>query len=106
MYYQHLEPRHGANPRMMARVVRTLLVDEDFGSLADLSAAVKDFCARKGIPYSADAITEAFRLIASNRELVAHPAPRRVLRERAPDGRPPTRAEAAAILRGLGVTLP
>ena len=95
---------HADRSRLLAKLVRSLLASEHFDSLSDLTDALKFRCARLRIDWTADDIGTAFRLIASNRRLPGLPlaAPRRVERL---DEVPVTRADAAAILRRLGVTL-
>lgn len=91
---------------MLAKLIRSLIADEPapgFVCLADLTAALKDKCGRLRIPWTSDAINEAFRLIGSNTALVVDaPAVRR--RRHLDDGDPQvfTRQEAADVLRRLG----
>jgi hypothetical protein len=71
---RHDEDRHA---RRIAVVVRDVLASASFDTLADLTEAVKARCASLRLKYSGDDISEAYRLIASNRALVGH-APRLV----------------------------
>jgi hypothetical protein len=85
--------------RLLARLVRVLLARETFDTLASLTDALKRDCARLRIRASNDDITDAIRLIASNRAIVGpldlDPRP-------GPEDVPPvTRAEAAAIVHRL-----
>jgi hypothetical protein len=95
-----------ARSRLLARIVRTLLASETFDSLADLTEALKARCARLGIPWTPDDISEAYRLIGSNVPLAGE---RRRLRERPTAAATPpqqlSRADAAAILERLGIIL-
>jgi hypothetical protein len=68
-----LEHNIETQSRLLAKLVREALTSERFESLADLTDALKFRCARLKIPYSADAISDAFRLIASNRSLLDRP---------------------------------
>ena len=88
---------------LLARLVRTLLADQSFGSLADLADAVRWRCAQLKIPHvRADQLSAAFALIASNRPLTHDP------RRRRPAGAGPTigaspdgsRADAARVVQG------
>jgi hypothetical protein len=93
--------------RFLAKLVRSLLHDERFETIADLTDALKFRCARLHIPCSNDDITAAYRLIGSNRALVESPrttvsrgTPRAHDRERHI-----SREEAARILEQLGVSV-
>jgi hypothetical protein len=56
--------------RLLAKLVRVLLARENFETLADLTEALKVECARLKIRWTHDDLTEAYRLIESNRPLV------------------------------------
>lgn len=81
--------------RLLAKLLREVLASDSFESLADLTDALKRRCGRLHVRWTNDAISNAFRLVGSNRALVtrrptvavAAPAPSREL----------TRREAAAI---------
>ena len=88
---------------LMARIIRELLKAEAFESLADLTDALKFRCSRLRIRYTPDDITDAFRLIASNTELVHRP--RRRGYEPPPEPPMISHDEARAILDRLGVRL-
>lgn len=62
-----------AKSRLLAKVTRDLLTCGSFADLADLADALKARCARLHISFAADDISEAFRVIASNRSLVEEP---------------------------------
>jgi hypothetical protein len=94
------------NPNAIAIVTRAVLRSETCSTIADLAEAVKCDCARLRLPYDSAAVTQAFRLVGSNRPLVAV-AP--VLRDGTPADRPGppelTHAHAAAILERLRIGL-
>jgi hypothetical protein len=90
--------------RLLARLVRVMLARETFDTLASLTDALKRDCARLRIRASNDDITDAIRLIASNRALIG---PLELDPRPGPEDVPPVpRAEAAAILQRLGVRPP
>jgi hypothetical protein len=60
----------GTKSRLLAGLVRDVLRGQPFDTLADLTDALKYRCARLRIPWTPDAISEAYRLVASNRRLV------------------------------------
>lgn len=106
------------NPRLLAKVLRSVLAVDTFESLADLTAVLKHRCARMRIPYSADAITEAYACVGSNAPLLTGMNPGRAIGCRhtwvndgicigcgwlLPDVTAVSRAEATAILHRLGV---
>jgi hypothetical protein len=95
------EPAAESQARLLARLVRVLLARDHFDTLASLTDALKHECARLRIRASTDDITDAIRLIASNRALIG---PLELDSRPGPEDVPPvTRAEAAAILRRLSV---
>lgn len=55
--------------RLLAKVIREILQQEQFDSLADLTDVVKFRCARLKVGWTNDLIHDAFRLIASNLDL-------------------------------------
>ena len=63
--------------RLLATVVRQLLKVEQFETLADLTEALKCRCATLRIPWTNDAITDAYHLIDTNTPLLkrSRPAP-------------------------------
>jgi hypothetical protein len=92
--------------RLLARLVRELLAAERFETLACLTDALKCRCARLKIRWTNDDISEAYRLIESNRPLLETVVPRR--RDESTsrrDERPFSRDEATRILAGLGIRL-
>jgi hypothetical protein len=103
----------GSRSRLLAKLIRELLATheaDEFETLADITEALKCRCARLRIGWTNDAISDALRLVASNVALpgarVLEARRRRMAdRERAIEHRAISRAEAAAILKRLGVTL-
>jgi hypothetical protein len=98
---------HAAQSRLLARLIRSLLARESFATLADLTAALKDDCARLRIRWTPDDISAAYRLIDAARGLPGG-RPMRPIRhhvERVDDVRPLSRPEAADLCRRLGVAL-
>jgi hypothetical protein len=97
---------HAAPSRLLARLIRSLLARESFATLADLTAALKDDCARLRIPWTPDDISAAYRLIDAARGLPGVRPLRRIRPiERVDTVRPLSRAEAADLCRRLGVAL-
>jgi hypothetical protein len=98
---------HAAPSRLLARLIRSLLARESFETLADLTAALKDDCARLRIRWTPDDLSAAYRLIDAARALPGgrpmRPNPRHV--ERVDAVVPLSRAEAADLCRRLGVAL-
>lgn len=86
------------NSRLIAKLVREVLASRPFDTLADLTDTVKARCASLHIPCSADDVSTAYRVIGSNRELVAE---RRILRTGEPDPLPIHRSEAGHIWLAL-----
>lgn len=94
-----------ARVRLVAQIVRSLLTDERFATLEDVTTAVRSKCMRLRIGWNDRLITAAYRLIVSGGPLEIHA------------GRPPTipptvveldalclsREQAAKALRALGV---
>jgi hypothetical protein len=90
--------------RLLAKLIRSLLVDEEFATLTCLLDALKFKCARLKIAWTNDGISEALRLVESNTSLTTtRHYERHVTRSEDPG---PSREEAAAILRRLGVNVP
>jgi len=96
------------NARMLAKLTRELLRQEQFTSLTDLQDALKSRCAALKISCPLPAINDCFRALASNVELTAARPPLK----RAPATKAPlvavkdvSPAEAGAILRSLGVDI-
>jgi hypothetical protein len=105
---------HGNLAGLLARLVQILMNREPFETLADLTEALKGECARLKIRWTNDAISDAYRLIESNRPLLILPAPARGSRaaghqtvQRGPDphGGALSRDDARQILAGLGIRL-
>lgn len=91
--------------RLLAKLIWDLLRQQKFESLSDLTSALKDRCAKLKLKVTAEAINGAFTLIASNTPLV-DPPKRVATSEREPaDAREIGQADAAAILRSLGVSV-
>jgi hypothetical protein len=67
-----------ARARLLARLARTLLAEQAFESLPDLTEALKCRCARLRITWTPEDITQAYRVIESNTPLPG--APRRRVR--------------------------
>lgn len=87
--------------RLLIRMVRTLLADQSFGSLADLTDALKFQCARLHIRITNDDISRAYALLAANQHLsgdVQRTRPRYVQPETPP---PLSRGEAARLVKAL-----
>jgi hypothetical protein len=66
MWTQNVETKS----RLLAKLVRELLRAERFDTLADLTDALKARAGRLRIRWTPDDITDAFRIIESNRPLV------------------------------------
>lgn len=66
-----LEPEIPNQTRLIAKILRELLASESFDDLSDLADALKTRCGRLKIKSTPDDISNAFRLIASNRDLLA-----------------------------------
>ena len=49
--------------RLLARLIRSLMAEEQFATLADLTDALKWKCARLRIAWTVDDINEAYRLV-------------------------------------------
>jgi hypothetical protein len=89
----------------IARLVHTLLATEPFDSLADLTDALKWRLAALRIRYTPDDIGDAYRLVATARQLPGTRAPRtRRHVERAVEPGL-SRADAAAILKQAAAQL-
>jgi len=61
--------------RLLAKLIRELLAQEKFTHFADLTEALKCRCARLKIRPTNEDISDAFRLIQSNRALIEQPSP-------------------------------
>jgi hypothetical protein len=99
---------HESHSRLLARLVRVLLARHDDETLPDLTEALKVECARLRIRWTPDAISAAYRLIASNTPLPGrHYRSRAPIRRLAHDAatRPLSRDEAAALWRALCAAL-
>lgn len=57
-------------PRLLAKLIREMLADERFATIADLSDALKSRCGRLKIRWTTADINAAFRLILSNTPLL------------------------------------
>jgi hypothetical protein len=87
--------------RLIVRLVRTLLADQAFGSLSDLTDALKWQCSRLRIRVTPDEISEAYRLIASNTHLTTD-EPKTRPRYVQPETPPPlSRGQAARLVQAL-----
>lgn len=84
--------------RLIARVVWQLLKEQAYTSIADLTADVKQRCAKLRIRCSADDLNEAFTLVGSNTPLVSSRLPQDMP---AADQHPMSRADASRLLDGL-----
>jgi len=108
-----LSHHHDDRSRLLARLIRELLATpaaDDFEDLADVVEALKWRCARLRIAWTNDSINDALRLVASNVPLpnsrVLEARRRRMaVQQRRLEEPPISRAEAAAILKHLGVRL-
>lgn len=80
MFEQQIETKS----RLIAKILRELLVTETFETLSDLTDALKAKCGRLKITSTPDDITNAFRMIASNRDLLRRVWPANVEFEAAP----------------------
>ena len=56
--------------RLIARLLREVVAAEDFTTLADAVDALKFRCARLRIGWTNDGISQALRVVGSNRRLV------------------------------------
>lgn len=93
------------NPsRLLAKLVRDLLRVEEFESYGDLTEALKCRCARLNIRWTNDAISDAYRMIASNRPLIRDRRPRRLV-ERPPAAEIFSRRAAASFFRDLPLAI-
>ena len=97
--------------RRLAALLRDVLATETFDTLADLTETLKRRCLRLKIPWTNDAISEAFRLVGSNRPLTTvdvraanHVRRRRVV-ELTDQEVAVSKADARAILLQLGYKL-
>jgi hypothetical protein len=88
--------------RLLAKLTRELLATRQYATVGELVDDIKLTCKHHRIGWTNDDISDALRLLLSNRPLAgAHTA--RIIPARAGDPGPVTRDEAAAILRRLGV---
>ena len=101
-------PGFESRSRLLATLVRGLLARGKFDTMACLTEALKVECARLRIAWTNDDITEAYRLIESNRPLPGA-APRRSKNprhiEREDDARPLSRAEAKDLYGRLAAAV-
>jgi hypothetical protein len=87
--------------RLLAKLVRQLLAEQSFESLADLTDALKFKCARLRLSCQPAEVAEAYRFIESNRPLVVSPLTIHARpRERVESGYV-TRDQAADLVRHL-----
>lgn len=77
--------------RLIAKVIRELLASQSYGTLADLTSAVKARCARLRLKVSPDTLNGAYVLIASNTALVTA----EVVEDESPVSLPPPDLKAA-----------
>lgn len=95
-----------ARSSVLAAVVYDVLARESFETAADLSEAVKCRAARLRIPYDGAGVTAALETVARSRPLLREREGVRLtpgtLRPAEPGV---SRADAAAILAGLGIVL-
>ena len=90
--------------RLIAKILRELLMDETFATYADLTDAVKYRLVALKIPATGDDISAAYALVESNRRLVPLPANLdRRHESRDPILESPTfnKSDAAAVYRQL-----
>lgn len=91
--------------RLLARIIRSVLHDEPFETIADLVDAVKFRCARLHIRPSVDDLNAALRAVASNRSLVTPRSVPRGTSDPTVSDAAVSHDEAARILARLGVEL-
>lgn len=84
---------------VIAAIVHELLDGEPFVDLADLVEALKGRLARLRIRWTTDEVTDAIRMVGTRRALVVPPAPEAV--DVPPAAPPPSRDEAAAVLKNI-----
>jgi hypothetical protein len=100
--------RFESKSRLLAKLVRGLLAREKFEGLADLTEALKVECARLKIRWTTEDISEAYRLLASNRALPGM-TPRSFANpqhiERVDDVRPFSRDEARDLYQRVRAAL-
>jgi len=100
-----------ATSKRVAAVMFDALKREQYDTLADLVDVVKGQCSALRIPWTNDAITDALRLVGAYRKLggVLGNTPWRVgsgcPKHPGPTPADPSRAEAAALARELGVDI-
>lgn len=61
---------YAGQSRIVAKLLRNVLRVETFDTLADVVAALKEACSKHHVRWTPDDITEALRVVGSNRELV------------------------------------
>jgi hypothetical protein len=96
--------------RLIARLVRCLLAEQRFDTLADLTDALKSRCARLRVPVSNDDISTAYHWLATSGALVRGGAERRHYdprpgREDDSTDEQLSREEAGQLLRALDVSV-
>lgn len=99
-------PEHKHKSLLLAKILRQLLADERFETLADVKDALKTRCARLRIRYVGAEVDRALELVGSNHPLAAGP---KLLREIAnvvePSPREISKQEAREMLAERGVFL-
>jgi len=99
MSYKNQNP---SKSRLLAKVIREILRQERFDSLADLTDVVKFRCARLKVGWTNDLIQDAYRLVASNSDLTRRRSRSSVHRREEPAGL--SREEAREIMQRLGLS--
>lgn len=59
--------------RLIAKLLRDIIREQSFDTLADLADVLKTRCAKLKIQYSPQALSEALAVVASNHSLVVDP---------------------------------
>lgn len=98
-------PKTESTVRLVTRVLSSMLGDDAWGTYADLKEELKTRCARLHIRYDAGVISDAIRLIDSNRPVLP-PLPRATNpthRERQPEPheRPLSREDAMKVMAAV-----
>lgn len=91
--------------RLLAKLLRELLESQPVQSLPDLTDTLKKRCASLRIRYTDDDITEAYRLLTSNRALPGDGLPPRPIVERGTFERPEDELSPAAASKLVGELL-
>lgn len=94
---------HETKSRLIAKVLREILLVEAFDNLADLTDALKAQLSTLQIVATAEEISQAYAMVASNSEIAAKPKLEIVRRghEQMPDTPTLNKSEAAAVYRQL-----